>query len=100
MTQEQEQNCAVCIRRIGELEKLTATLKVAMFDGDNRDRSMKDRMYANEFAISAVKESIDGIARHMKNQSNDKRKLSLVIIGGSLTFFFSSLLLLLTKLLG
>jgi len=100
MTPEEETNCALCVKRIEHLEEGVMTLNTAVFNGDARDRSIKDRTYANEVALSAVRQSIDGIAQHMRQQESDKRKLMLVVIGGSLTFFSSAVLMIVSKFMG
>ena len=93
-------HCELHDQNIIDFEKRISCLEVAVFRGDSQDKSIKDRIYATEYGLKTMEKSIEGIATHMRDQAADKRKLMLVVIGGSLTFFFSSLLMFVTKLLG
>ena len=84
MTQENK-NCELCKRRISELEKRAEILDVAIFKGDTRDRSIKDRVYGLEFTMLTVEKSINAIAQAMRDQNADKKKLMIVIWGGAIT---------------
>ena len=97
---DEDKNCELCKLRVSGIEQKVESLFVAMFHGDNRYPAIKDRVFANELALTTVKASINSIADVMREQANDKKKLMLVIWGGSITFFCSSVLMLVTKLLG
>jgi len=99
MTQENK-NCELCKRRISELEKRAEILDVAIFKGDTRDRSIKDRVYGLEFTMLTVEKSINAIAQAMRDQNADKKKLMIVIWGGAITFLCSSILLLISNFIG
>jgi len=93
-------HCDLHDQKFIDIEKRINSLETVVFIGDSQDKSMKERMYASEFGLKAMEKSIEGIATHMREQATDKRKLTLVLVGGSLTFFFSAVLMLVTKLLG
>ena len=84
-------NCELCKLQIVGMEKQIDSLIIAVFKGDSRDRSIKDRVYATEFELSTVKESINSIAKVMREQASDKKKLMLVLIGGSIASIGSAI---------
>lgn len=93
-------HCEAHEQKILNIERRVETLETAVFKGDSLDKSLKDRVYATEFGLKAMGKSIEGIANHMREQAADKRKLMLVIIGGSLTFLGSSILQFINNILG
>lgn len=94
------QHCEAHEQKLTNLDTRIGSLETAVFKGDGLTHSIKDRVYSLEFALDTVKTSINQIADVMRDKEKDKKKLMLVVIGGSIAFLSSSVIMLVTKLLG
>ena len=86
--------------RIEAVERDIKSLKVAVFEGDQRTPSMKDRIFTNEMGLTTVKESINAIADIMREHVSDKKKLMWALWGGAITYLLSALGVVLMVIIG